>query len=293
MTAIPNRPEQWLKLFPFPQPEGNKYTRGHALIYGGPVMTGAARLAARAAQRIGAGLVTIAAPASAAPLYAAALESVIVRPLERPEDWPVQLADPKKNVILIGPGMGPDANSKGLVLAALATRKPCVLDADALSCFADAPETLFAALDASCVLTPHEGEFSRLFGAEMAAMPKLERTRKAAALAGCTVLLKGAETVIAAPDGRATINDNAPPWLATAGAGDVLAGMILGLLAQNMPVFEATSAAAWLHGRTAANHGMGLIAEDIVERIPSILRQLSALAGRSAPDAGLGDGFFS
>jgi NAD(P)H-hydrate epimerase len=184
MDPVRNSPSLWLSRFPFPKREGHKYDRGHALIYGGAVMTGAARLAARAAQRIGAGLVTLAAPGEAVPIYAVAMESVIVRVVDDVAAWEDLLQEPKRNVMLIGPGLGAGALQRELVLAALATRKPCVLDADALNNFADKPDDLFAVLHEQCVLTPHEGEFARLFGARIdAGLPKAERAHKAAALA--------------------------------------------------------------------------------------------------------------
>jgi NAD(P)H-hydrate epimerase len=261
-----NTPDLWRVHYPVLKPDGNKYDRGSALIYGGEVMTGAARLAARAAQRIGAGLVTIAASSKAVPIYSEALESVIVREANDVMAWNELLADPKRNAALIGPGLGLGALQAELTLAALAVKKPCVLDADALSNFADDPEKLFGALHNQCVLTPHEGEFKRLFGTKINAnAAKQERALAAAKLAACVVLLKGAETIIAAPDGQYVVNNNAPPWLATAGAGDVLAGIILGLLAQKTPVFWATAAAAWIHGNIASTIGPGLIAEDLVE----------------------------
>jgi NAD(P)H-hydrate epimerase len=272
-----NHTDLWLSQFPFPQPESHKYSRGHALIYGGPVMTGAARLAARAAQRMGAGLVTLAAPENAMPLYAVALESVIVRQTDRLDQWRALLNDPKKSAVLIGPGMGLGEPLKAFVLSTLESRKPCVLDADALTIFADAPDELFSVLHQDCVLTPHEGEFSRLFGERVKSNgDKIERAQKAAKIAGCIVLLKGADTVIASPDGFAVVNGSAPPWLATAGSGDVLAGMITGLLTQGLPSFEAAVAGAWLHSRIAALFGPGLIAEDIVAGIPALLKTLSS-----------------
>lgn len=276
VDAAENHSDVWWSTFPLHQAGGHKYTRGHALVFGGPVMTGASRLAARAAQRLGAGLVTLAAPVNAAPLYAAALESVIVRPADNLEEWRSLVDDPKKNVILIGPGAGVNPTVRSFALDALASKKPCVLDADALTVFADEPSLLFEALHDACVLTPHEGEFVRLFGKHVdLGTGKLNRTRQAASLAGCTVLLKGADTVIAHPDGRVIVNHNAPPWLATAGSGDVLGGMILGLLAPGMPPFEAAAAAAWFHGRIASDFGPGLIAEDLVAGIPSLLKDLS------------------
>lgn len=268
-----NHSDLWRHLQPKTEAHHHKYDRGHALIFGGPVMTGASRLAARAAQRMGVGLVTLAAPDEAWEVYAKALESVIVPRLKDPLESSALLADPKRNAILIGPGLGLAKQGRDLVLAALETGKPCVLDADALTLFAADPETLFAALHDDCVLTPHEGEFARLFGSIVEeGLDKIARTTRAAKHAGCTVLLKGADTVIAAPTGHAVVNVNAPPWLATGGAGDVLAGMILGLVASGVASFAAASAAAYHHGAIAKARGPGLIAEDIVNGIPDILK---------------------
>lgn len=270
-----NSPDLWHSCYPVPQRDGNKYDRGSALIYGGEVMTGAARLAARAAQRIGAGLVTIATPAKALPIYAEALESVIVREANDAAAWRDLLADTKRNAILIGPGLGLGVQQKELVLASAEVGKACVLDAEALTNFADKPDILFSKLHPQCVLTPHEGEFQKLFGAKVDKDDsKPARAQKAAQLAGCVVLLKGAETMIASPDGQLVSNTNAPAWLATAGAGDVLAGLILGLVAQKMPIFWATAAAAWIHGESATRFGPGLIAEDLVDGIPKVMSEL-------------------
>ncbi|HEU0118373.1 MAG TPA: NAD(P)H-hydrate dehydratase, partial [Alphaproteobacteria bacterium] len=247
MQTADNNSALWLSQFPFPKPEGHKYDRGHALIYGGDVMTGAARMAARAAQRIGAGLVTVGTPKSSLPIYAEALESVIVREANDAAAWRELLAEPKRNAVLIGPGLGQGPEKAELVLAALETKKLCVLDADALTLFADAPQKLLSKLHPQCVLTPHEGEFSKLFGGISKDIDKISRACEAAKIAGCVVLLKGHETVIAQPNGDVVVNKNAPAWLATAGAGDVLAGIILGLLAQGMSVFMAAAAAAWIH----------------------------------------------
>jgi ADP-dependent NAD(P)H-hydrate dehydratase / NAD(P)H-hydrate epimerase len=278
-----NSPDLWLKLYPFPKREGHKYDRGHALIYGGEVMTGAARLAARAAQRIGAGLVTIATPRKSLPVYAESLESVIVREANDVKAWRDLLDDPKRDAVLIGPGLGLGSLQAELVLAALETKKPCILDADGLTNFAAQPEIFFAKLHEQCVLTPHEGEFAKLFGDRIdSAATKLDRDLQAAKIAGCIVLLKGADTIIAAPDGQAILNNNAPPWLATAGAGDVLAGLILGLVAQKMPGFWAAAAAAWLHGRVAGNFGLGLIAEDLVAGVPEVVKELSTQSHKTS-----------
>jgi NAD(P)H-hydrate epimerase len=275
-----NHPAWWLGDLPWATAVGHKYSRGHALIAGGAVMTGAARLAARAAARVGAGLVTVAAPEPAFPIYAAALTGIIVAPIAATGDFEALLADKRRNAALIGPGAGTDPETRDKALAILAAGKRTVLDADALTVFAENPDALFKAIRSPCVLTPHEGEFTRLFDASGS---KLERARRAAKASGAVVLLKGADTVIAAPDGRAAINENAPPELATAGSGDVLAGIVLGLLAQGMPAFEAASAAAWLHGAAAHAFGAGLIAEDLVDSLPAALADLQQLAHTIAP----------
>ncbi len=278
-----NTPEVWKSLFPFPQADSHKYSRGTALIRGGAVMTGAARLAARKAQRVGAGLVTLASPAVALSIYTEALESVIVRLCDTAQEWQLLVDNERKPALLIGPGLGLGSAQKAEVMMALAAKRPTVVDADGLTNFADTPEILFQALHTDCVLTPHEGEFMRLFGEIDGDKPS--RAFAAAQRAGCIVLLKGAKTVIASPNGDAQVNHNAPPWLATAGAGDVLAGMILGLVAQKMPIFQAAAASAWIHGRIATLNGPGLIAEDIVEGIPAVLREILDLQhSRFKPD---------
>ena len=263
-----NGPELWLSDFPFPNSAAHKYTRGHAVIAGGATMTGAARLAAMAARRMGVGLLTISAPTEAAAIYAADMPGNLVSTAPFTDI----LADPRKNAVLVGPGAEVREETRARVLAAHTASKALVVDADALTIFTDDPDTLFQAIDASCVLTPHEGEFVRLFDPQD---DKLTRTRRAAATAGAVVLLKGPDTVIAAPDGRAVINDSGTPYLATGGTGDVLAGMITGLLAQGMPAFKAAAAAAWAHGRAAELFGPGLIAEDLIEMIPKVLCELS------------------
>ncbi|OZI60432.1 NAD(P)H-hydrate dehydratase [Bordetella genomosp. 11] len=275
-----NVPALWLPRFPWPRLDGHKYARGHAVVVGGEVMTGAARLSALAAARVGAGLVTLAAPRAAWPVYAAALTSVMVQPITDDTSFANLLSDARKNAIAIGPGAGISDATRAHAQAALATRRAVVLDADALTVFADKSATLFHAIRGPCVLTPHEGEFGRLFDR---AGDKLGRARRAAQRSGAVVLLKGADTVIAAPDGRAAINGNAPPDLATGGSGDVLTGMIAGLLAQGMEAFDAACAAAWMHGAAAAAHGPGLIAEDLPGLIPGVLRALKdrASSGRT------------
>ncbi len=274
-----NAPNLWAKSFPLPRVDGHKYARGHAVVVSGGVSsTGAARLAARGALRAGAGLVTIASPCEALAVNAAASLAVMVRPVDGADELTSFLDDPRRNVVLLGPGGGVGQPMRDLVLAALKGERAVVLDADALTSFADELQALCAAIRTrgkATLMTPHEGEFSRLFkilGDE--APSKLERARWAAQTTGAVVLLKGPDTVVAAPDGRAAIADNAPPWLATAGSGDVLAGIAAGCLAQGMPGFEAAAAAVWLHGEAGSAAGPGLIAEDLPEVMPGIYRRL-------------------
>jgi NAD(P)H-hydrate epimerase len=268
-----NHPQLWRASLPTPQASGNKYSRGHALLCGGYPMTGAARMAARAAARAGAGLTSIAVPEVALPIYAGALTSIMVHPLARPEDFTRLLADTRYTALLIGPGAGVDETTRARALAMLGTGRAVLLDADAITAFADRRAELSAAIQGPCVLTPHEGEFARLFDV---AGDKLSRARKAARSCGAILVLKGSDTVVAAPDGRAIVNTNAPANLATAGSGDVLGGLILGLLAQGMDAFLAAAAGVWLHGEAAAAFGPGLLAEDLTEELPGVLRRLGA-----------------
>ncbi|MDH3475459.1 MAG: NAD(P)H-hydrate dehydratase [Rhodospirillales bacterium] len=267
-----NGPGLWAAAYPRREAEDHKYRFGHAVVLGGATVTGAARLAARAALRVGAGLVSVACPREALTIYALSSASVITRPLDTEADFAALLAEPRHNAFLLGPGNGVTAETRARSLAALGAGKAVTLDADALTVFQDQPEALFAAIDGPTVLTPHEGEFQRLFPDLEG--DKLSRARAAAARCGAAVLLKGADSVIAAPDGRAAINANAPPALATAGTGDVLAGLVAGLLAQGMAPFEAACAGAWLHGESASGLGPGLIAEDLPEALPAVLRHL-------------------
>ncbi|MCA6114180.1 NAD(P)H-hydrate dehydratase [Bradyrhizobium sp. WSM 1738] len=277
-----NVPQSWQKSFPVPAIDGHKYARGHTVVLSGePTSTGAARLAARGALRAGAGLVTVASPREALAVNAAALTAVMVRPFDTVVEFAELLNDRRLNSIVIGPGAGISNRTRDLVHTALSTKRGLVLDADALTSFAEAPDRLFEAIKASedpqVVLTPHEGEFPRLFSDISNKHPgrsKLERVRDAAQRAGAVVLLKGPDTVVASPDGRATIASNAPPWLATAGAGDVLSGMIAAMLAQGVAAFEATSIAVWMHGEAAGEAGPGLIAEDLPEVLPAVFRRL-------------------
>ena len=262
-----NHPSLW-KL-PVPDPAGHKYSRGHVTVLGGASMTGAARLAASAARRAGAGMVTIAA-AGSADIYRAGEPGLIVdeRPIE------ALLTDPRRNAWVCGPGLGPEA-ADAVLPPLLAAGRLVVVDADALTLCAGTPDRLRGA----AVLTPHEGEFARVFGPPGA--DRLASVRAASVRTGAVVLLKGADTIVAAPDGRAVVNDTAPPWLATAGAGDVLAGVIAALLAQGMPAWEAACAGAWLHGRAAALCGPGLIAEDLSGRLAAAVAEASR-AGQEA-----------
>ncbi|MDE1152541.1 MAG: NAD(P)H-hydrate dehydratase [Micavibrio sp.] len=271
VTTWENGASLWLQDFPWPKPDSNKYTRGEVLILGGEVMTGASRMAAFAASRAGAGMVTLAAPSSVWNVYASSLLNVVVHRFDGSAEFIALLTDIRRNAIAIGPGAGVDASTRECVLAALATRRAVVLDADALSIFAEMPQQLFDAIDGPCVLTPHAGEFKRLFQVEG---DKLQSARKAAWKCGGVIVLKGPDTVIAAPDGRAIINTNGPPQLATAGSGDVLTGFVVALLAQGMPAFEAAASAVWLHGAAAAAFGPGLVAQDLPDALPSVLQRL-------------------
>ncbi len=269
----------------------HKYTRGHAIVVSGPAYrTGAARLGARGALRAGAGLVTVASPPDAVAINAAHLTAIMLEPFEGARGLATVLADGRRNAVLIGPGAGVGIATRLLTQVVLDHEAACVLDADALtSATIDQDDDeepvvshLFAQIKENAarpvVLTPHEGEFKRVFGA--LAGSKLDRARVAAVRSGAVVVLKGPDTVIAAPDGRAAINENAPPWLATAGSGDVLAGIVTGLLAQGMGAFEAACAAAWLHGACANVVGPGLVAEDLPEALPRVLAEMVSAARR-------------
>ncbi len=263
-----NAPELWRDLIPRRRADSHKYHFGHALISVGQEVAGAGMLAGRAALRVGAGLVTLATPPDVWGPCVSALPTAICRRVRGEADFGALLADRRLNAVLIGPGAGVDETTRRRVAAAAGEGRRLVLDADALTSFADRPEDLFALAAERKVLTPHEGEFARVFPDLRG--DKLTRARDAAAQASAVVLLKGADTVIAGPDGRAVICDNAPPWLATAGAGDVLSGLIVGLLAQGVPDFEAAAAGAWLHGAAACRFGPGMIAEDLPESLPQV-----------------------
>ena len=284
-----NQPSLWLPDLPAPRIDGHKYDRGHAVVVSGPLTgTGAARLAARAALRVGAGLVTVASPPDAVAVNASHLTAIMLMRMYDADGLAEILADRRKNAVVLGPAAGVGEETAALVGAALASEAGIVIDADGLTSFAGEPQTLFALTKgrrAPVVMTPHEGEFSRLFS-EFSHLPsKLDRARRAAERAGAVIVLKGPDTVVAAPDGKAAIADNAPADLATAGAGDVLAGLGGGLLAQGRPPCAAAAAAVWMHGRAAVAVGRGLIAEDLPEALPAVLNRLAADARTTEPPA--------
>lgn len=272
-----NRPALWLPRFPWPRPTGHKHQRGRvAVVSGGPWSTGAARLAARGALRIGAGLVTVLSSPDALLSNAAHLEAIMLRAVDG--EGELIRAGEEADALVIGPAAGVGPATAARLHALARTGAAMVVDADALTSFRDDPERLFTALDRDDVMTPHPGEFERIFPGLLRAAPeRVEAAREAARRAGCVVLLKGPDTVIAAPDGRAAVNTISAPWLATAGSGDVLAGFVAGLIAQGMESFEATCAAVWIHGEAGAGFGPGLISEDLPGLAPAVLKRLFAM----------------
>lgn len=268
-----NTPSEWRHLLPQPGPQSHKHARGRlGVVSGGPLSTGAARLSARAGLRIGAGLVKVFCPPDAAAVLAPTLEAVMLASFATPDQLQI-MADPM-DAVVIGPAAGLN-ESTALNLAALArTGAVLVVDADALTLFRDRPEQLFAWLDRDDVLTPHEGEFERLFPGLLERQGRQGAAQEAARLAGAIIVLKGAATVIAAPDGRLAVNGDGSPWLATAGSGDVLAGMIGGMIAQHMDSFDAARAAVWMHSEAARRFGPGLISEDLPQGLPAVLADL-------------------
>ena len=275
-NALTNTPGLWQSLLPQPHAQSHKYSRGYVLIQGGYPVTGAARLAAMAAARCGAGMTAIAAPELALSIYASALLSVMVKPYASATALQTLINDDRVSSYLIGPGAGISETTKATTLCMLTMGKPVVIDADALTVFAGQTNLLKQKTGANCVLTPHEGEFKKVFELNPASdLPtRITQTVAAAQACGAIVLLKGANTIIASPEGRVLINEHAPPTLATAGAGDVLAGMIASLLGQGMPAFEACAAATWMHAQAARSFGVGLIAEDLPGMIPAVLQTL-------------------
>jgi len=276
IRVLKNDPSLWWDQMAQPEMTGHKYSRGHLAVCGGGVSaTGAARIAARCGLRAGAGAVTVVSPPSALMIYSTALEAVMVTAIKDAgelEDW---LRAKRIGAVVIGPGSGVTERTREFVLAALQTSATVILDADALTVFQDDPETLFEAIhdkkSGEVVLTPHEAEFARLFNVSG---HNLEKCKKAAKISGAVTLLKGATTVVASPSGDAVLNVNAPPWLATAGSGDALAGLIGGLILGGSSAFMAVSGAVWVHGEAGNLFGRGLLAEDIEGRIPEIFQKL-------------------
>ncbi len=275
-SLFENDPELWLDRFPWPSTTSHKHARGSLVVVSGPMsQTGAARLAARAGLRIGAGLVTVLSPPDALLVNAAQLEAVMVRPFGN--EGELAIAGATADAAVIGPAAGVNLATHANVLALTETGIALVIDADAITVFKDEPDHLFVALDDRDVMTPHPGEFERIFPGVLKASPhRIVAARTAAMRAGAVLLLKGPDTVVAAPDGRAAVNTNASPFLATAGSGDVLAGFIGGLIAQGMASFEAACAGAWIHAEAGRQFGPGLIAEDLPELAPGVLEQLYA-----------------
>lgn len=274
-----NTPSLWLDKLPRPELSSHKYDRGHTLVLsGGATRTGAARLAARAALRTGSGLVTVASPPEALGVNAAHLTAIMLRGCDGPEGLHHILQDERLNSLVLGPALGVHSGTRAMVAVAAHARRSLVLDADALTSFEGlATEVHQAFRHAPTVLTPHDGEFMRLFKGHPDIIDpesKIERAHRAAAYTGAVLVLKGPDTVIAAPDGRAAINANGTPYLGTAGSGDTLCGIIAGLMAQGLPAFEAACAGVWIHGEAGASFGPGLIAEDLAELIPGVLRKL-------------------
>ncbi len=271
ITPKINSPELWQHLLPQPDATSNKYTRGSALIVGGYPITGAARLAALACARSGSGITTIACPQIALPIYASSMLSVMTKPFDSDKAFNNLINDARISAYLIGPGVGLSQETRAQAQAVLSKGTPCVLDADAIKAFTGHQAILRSTIQGPCVITPHEGEFTHLFDLDNDREASVIR---AARQTGAIVLLKGSDTLIADPEGRLFVNENAPPTLATAGSGDVLAGILTGLLAQGIPAFEAAAAATWIHGECARLFGVGLIAEDLIEMLPTILAKL-------------------
>lgn len=278
ITYESNAPSLWQPLLPKPDTTSHKYSRGYVLIYGGYPTTGAARLAAFAAARTGAGMTAIAVPEIALAIYASHLLSIMAKPYSTAAQLDALINDKRVGAFLIGPGAGVTEETQYSTIAMLRTENPVVIDADALTVFAKQATLLKTSIVAPCILTPHDGEFERMFGTSPGSQlhERIQHTLRAAAQTGAVVLLKGAQTVIASPNGRVIVNEHAPATLATAGAGDVLAGIITSLLAQGMPALEAAAAGCWIHSEAARMFGLGLIAEDIPEYIPAVLEQLMA-----------------
>ena len=274
--TMENGPALWENKISWPDTHSHKYTRGSAVVFAGGVSTGgAARLSAQAALRSGAGLVTLACPKAAIIVNACHLDEVMLERCDEAEEVPGLVTARKTTAALIGPASGYGEATREKTLALLDQDFPVILDADALTSFEGEIQSLLRKLTADDILTPHEGEFGRIFVDSMAlSVSRLAAARLAAVSAGAVIVLKGADTIIAAPDGRAAINSNGTPWLATAGSGDVLAGIVTGLAAQGMPAFESAAMAVWLHAEAGSRFGPGLIASDLTGALPGVLDDL-------------------
>lgn len=275
-TIFHNIPALWHEYFETPKVTGHKYHRGHTLaVSGNLTKIGATRLMAQSALRTGSGLVTIAAPKETLLAHASYITSLMLCEIDNPRELKEQLKDRRLNTICLGPGMDPDQQTRDMVSAALTSAGSIVIDAGAISAFAEDPKTLFKLIhehESSCVLTPHDGEFDRLFSDLASNKDRLSKAREASKISGATIVLKGPDTIIAEPKGRTAISDNAPPWLATAGSGDVLTGIIAGLMAQGLPEFEAAAAAVWFHGEAGNHAGPNLISSDLDESLRKVLQ---------------------
>lgn len=274
MHSIKNNKNLWLSDLPKAKREGNKYDRGYLIILGGIEMTGAARLASEAAMQVGCGVCTIVSAKETKDIYLSGPPHIMFETYKSLHDFSDHLTDPRRNACVIGPGAGRSKAEelKHCVESVLRLKKPTVIDADAINVFKDKHQDLVDVLHENCVLTPHEGEFARLF--PFLSGTRRERVQKAAELTGSVVLLKGPETIICSPSGEMIINDHSTPLLATAGSGDVLAGMIGGFIAEGMTILKACAAATWIHGEAALQFGPGLTAPTIIAQIPSVLREL-------------------
>ncbi len=278
-NTFANGPRLWSAQLPQPALDTHKYKRGHTLVVaGGATRTGAARLAAMGALRIGSGLVTLACPPEALGVAAAHLTAVMLRGCDGPGGLATILRDARFNAVVLGPALGVSATTRAMIAAGVSASRGVVLDADAISSLEGHTEALAGAFaNTRTVLTPHDGEFSRIMAGKadiLAEESKVERTRRAAAYLGATVIYKGPDTVVAHPDGRAAVNENGSPYLATAGSGDVLSGLVAGMLAQGLPAFEAACSAVWIHSAAGASFGAGLIAEDLPGLVPAVLKDL-------------------
>lgn len=271
MSILSNDPSLWNKNLILPSKESNKYSRGWSIILGGSNgTTGAAKLASIAALRSGSGLATIYHSAATALVYQVWSTSIITKLVESVSDF-TSMNDSRITAFLLGPGAGVNTRTKKIVLAILKLQKPCVIDADAITVFADNPKELFSALHDKVILTPHFGEFSRIFPTDFA---RIKMVQVAAKETGCTVLLKGHDTIIAHNTGKVVINHNASPYLATAGSGDVLAGIITGLIATGMDSFAAACAGVYIHSKSAEMCGIGMISDDLLDKISLVLTEL-------------------